>query len=123
MTSASKLILAGIALVASAGLSDVIVRHLRPTFINGNIGYSVTLLMLLPVLGHFVHFSGQTWKVVRIITVLLAVPVGLWVAPPLMDTPAAGEWNIPYGVLQCVFLVASFTVAFLLIRIEAIKAT
>jgi hypothetical protein len=121
MTSANKLILVGVVLVVATWFCDVTVRQLYPTFVNGDIGHSVLFLMLFPMLGHFIHFSGHVWKVVRVITVLLAVPMGLWIAPPMMDTPAAGEWNIPLGVLQCAFLFTSFTVAFLLIHVEATK--
>lgn len=123
MANASKLIVTGIILIAVAWLCDAIVLQLYPTFLNEDIGGTVVLILLLPVLGHFVQFSGETWKIVRVVTVLLAVPIGLRGMPPIMDIPIDWEWNILLGALHYSILIASFAVTFLLIRVEAVKAT
>jgi hypothetical protein len=120
MASASKLILLGVIMVPISFVCDVAVRRQHPMWINGDIGYSVALVMLMPMLGSFVHFSRKTWNMVRVATVLLAIPLGLWISPPMGDFPAAGEWNVPLGIFHFIFLVAAFLVAFLLIRIKSL---
>jgi|GEM_PF-4072091 len=122
MANASRLIFVSVALVAAAWLCDVIGARHHPTYANGEIGYSVTLLALLPIVGQFAKFSDQTWKVIRVVTVLLAIPLGLWAAPPMMDVPAGTQWNQLVGLIHYSLLIASFAVAFLLIRTGILQA-
>lgn len=117
--SANNLIIFSIIFIAVAVAFDMAVNHSQQEYVNSYICYSVIIVLFLPVMGVLVGFYGWVWRGVRIVTVLLAVPTGLSVAPPIMDTPPWAEWSVSIGIFQYIILIASFAVAFLLIRVGA----